>query len=896
MVLSERAESEFGAELEAHLALMQEEFERRGMTAEQARREARLKLGGVEQARELHCEARTLRWIETLWQDVRFAARILRKNPGFTSVAILTLALGIGANTAIFSLVNAVLLNSIPVANPHELVLFSDFSAGGSRSGRQSGVWKQFSSDDCANFTNHNQSFKELTAYQTDRTVLSVNIGGAERAEVARSTMVAGSFFPFLGLHAAAGRLLTPEDDRAAARPVAVLDYGYWTNRFHNDPGAIGQTIEFNGIPFTIVGVAPPGFTGVNTYLTPNLWIPLARQRDVIPGETDANNPHEYWLNIVGRIKAGVKLRQAEAVVNAQLKQLLTVQTDRDGMTDRDIAESHIELSRGAGGISYFRAQYGEALEILAVIMGIVLLMACANVANLLLSRSAAREREISVRLAVGASGGRLIRQLLTESVLLALIGGAAGMLAAKWASQMLAVLVTGNKGIAHGAVDATVLGYSIGVTVLAGILFGLAPALRARRTDLATSMKGLLGSRLRIGFPNAIVVFQVAGSVILLIGAGLFVRTFQKLADQTLGFDEDHILLVGIDARKAGYKPEQTPALYQSLLDRFEAIPSVRSATLENFEPLSGDSWGSGIAIEGKPLSRDTGIMVQRELVGPRYFETEGIPILRGRDISPDDRPGQPLVTVINQAMARKYFPGENPIGQRFSLSGPFDPKESLTIVGVAADARYYSLRDPVPPMEFADALQLPEAASYNAAYEKDVAVRTIGDPEAVIVAIRSAAKEVAPDLPVTNVTLVKDVVGRALRQNRTLAELSSGFGTLTLLLACIGLYGTLAYRVSLRTQEIGVRISLGAQRSSVMWLVTREGLFLILPGILLGVLAALGSTKIIASQLFGVSANDWVTFAAMAILLLAVALIACWIPARRAMRVDPMVALRHE
>ena len=410
-----------------------------------------------------------MRWIETLWQDVRFAARILRKNPGFTSVAILTLALGIGANTAIFSLVNAVLLNSIPVANPHELVLFSDFSAGGSRSGRQSGVWKQFSSDDCANFTNHNQSFKELTAYQTDRTVLSVNIGGAERAEVARSTMVAGSFFPFLGLHAAAGRLLTPEDDRAAARPVAVLDYGYWTNRFHNDPGAIGQTIEFNGIPFTIVGVAP-GFTGVNTYLTPNLWIPLARQRDVIPGETDANNPHEYWLNIVGRIKAGVKLRQAEAVVNAQLKQLLTVQTDRDGMTDRDIAESHIELSPGRGRDFVFpRTVWGGARNSGRDHGN------CAADGVRERSESAAfalrsAGREISVRLAVGASGGRLIRQLLTESVLLALIGGAAGMLAAKWASQMLAVLVTGNKGIAHGAVDATVLGYSIGVTVLAGI------------------------------------------------------------------------------------------------------------------------------------------------------------------------------------------------------------------------------------------------------------------------------------------------------------------------------------------------------------------------------------------------------------------------------------------
>ena len=890
-------ERDLSAELDSHLQMHIDDNLRAGMTPQAARRAALLKLGGLQQVKEKYRDQRGLPWVETFLQDVRFGLRMLRKNPAFTVIAVLTLALGIGANAAIFSLVNAVLLNSMPVASPRELVLFSGFSAGGSSSGLHSGLWQQFSSDDYANFTDHNQSFKELTAYQTDRTILSVHIGGAERPEVARSTMVAGNFFPFLGLRAAAGRLLTPEDDRPAAPPVVVLDYGYWTNRFHDDPAAIGQTIEFNGIPFTIVGVAPRGFTGINTYLTPNLWIPLARQTDVIPGQNNAADPDEYWLNIVGRIKPGVKLRQAQAVVNAQLKESLNAQTQREGITGRDIAESHIDLSWGAGGISYFRAQYRDALEILAAIMGIVLLMACANVANLLLSRSASREREISVRLAVGASRGRLVRQLLTESLLLALIGGAAGMLAAKWASQILAVLVTGNTGIARGAVDVTVLAYSVGVTAIAGILFGLVPALRAGRADLATSMKGSLSSRLRLGFPNAIVVFQVAGSIVLLIGAGLFVRTFQKLANQAVGFDEGHILLVGIDARKAGYTLEQTPALYRSLLDRFEAIPGVRSATLENFEPLSGDSWGSNLSIEGKPpISRFPEIMVQRELVGPRYFETEGIPILLGRDISPEDRPGEPLVTVINEAMARKYFPGRNPIGQRFSLGAPFNPKESLTIVGVAANARYYSLRDPVPPMEFAAALQMPDGASYNSDYEKEVALRTIGDPEPVIAAIRPAVKQVAPDLPVTSVKLAKDVVGTALRQNRTLAELSSAFGVLTVLLACIGLYGTLAYRVSRRTQEIGIRMALGAQRANLMWLITREGLCLIVPGIAVGVMAALASTKVLASQLFGVTPDDLLTFVATSALLLVVALAACWIPARRAMRVDPMVALRHE
>ena len=886
-------------ELQTHLALLVEQNIARGMPPEAARREAKLSLGGADQIKESVHDHRGLPLLDTVTQDLRFGLRMLRRNPGFTTVAVLTLALGFGANTAIFSLVNSVLLNSLPVANPHELVLFSDFALGGGQSGRQTGIWSQFSSQDYAYFNDHNQSFRQLTAYQTDRTILTVRMNGAERPESARSTMVAGNFFSFFGLHAAVGRLLSPDDDRPSSAAVAVLDYGYWTDRFHNDPAVIGTTIEMNGIPFAIVGVAPRGFTGVNTYLIPNLWITLARQPEVIPGRTFSADTHEYWLNIVGRLKSGVKVRQAEAIVNTQLKQVLYAQTDREGESDQDIADSHVQLHAGAGGISYVRMRYAQPLEVLAVIVGIVLLIACANVANLLLSRSAAREKEISIRLVVGARRGRLIRQLLTESVLLAAIGGAVGILMAKWAARALVLLVVGH-GLAEGGLDGRVLVFSMSVSLLAGILFGLVPALRAGDTDLTTPTKGSSSSRLRHGFPNAIVIFQVAASMVLLVGAGLFVRTFQKLADQDLGFDQDHILLVGIDAQKAGYTPDQTPQLYEELLDRLQSIPGVRSATLDNYNPLSGDSWGSNFTIEGQPAVRPTrevmSEFVEKEIVGPRYFETEGIPILLGRDINPDDRTGSPLVTVINEAMARKYFPSVNPIGKRFSLGAPFDPKQALTIVGVAADARYYSLRDDVPPMEFAAALQVPGEDSHNAAYAKDIEIRTTGDPQAIAAAVRPTVKGVAAGLPITGIELMKQVVSKTLRQNRAVAELSSGFGVLALLLACTGLYGTLAYRVSRRTQEIGVRMALGAQRSSVMWLVTKEGLSLILPGIVIGVLVALGSTKVIASQLFGVSANDWVSFTAVAALLMVVAMAACWIPARRAMRVDPMVALRYE
>ena len=897
-----RHDADLAAELESHLQFHIEDNLRDGMSPEEARRQALIKLGGLDQTKESVRARRGLPWLDSLLQDTRFALRMLRKNPGFTTVAVLTLALGIGANTAIFSLVNAVLLNSLPVANPHQLVLFSDHAGTGSNSGGQTGIWDRFSSYDYTYFTAHNASFKELTAYQDDRTVLRIRIDGAQKPESARTTMVAGNYFSFLGIRAAAGRLISPEDDDASSAPVTVLNYAYWTSRFHNDPGAVGKTIEINGTPFTIIGVTPRGFAGMTTFAEPNFWTPLDKQPIVLPREMEgngtvivgnyANEPHEYWLSIVGRLKPGVSLPGAEAVVNAQLKQELKSQPNPEGADL--IADSSIQLHSGAAGLSFMRMEYGQVLEILAVVMGIVLLIACANVASLLLSRATSREREVSVRLAVGASRGRLVRQMLTESVLLAGIGGAVGILAAQWFTKLLVLFLTGTVGTLGSRLDGTVLAFSIGVTLLTGILFGLVPALRAGRTDLANQIKGASNSHLRVALPNLVVIFQVAGSLILLIGAGLFVRTLQNLANQDLGFDQSHIMLVSINVQSAGYKPEQTPRLYQRLIERFEAIPGVRYATLDSDAPFSNSISTSNFAIEGRHGRQDD--LLKKELVGPHYFESEGIPILLGRDIEPTDRAGIPLVAVINETMARKFFPGVNPVGKRFSLGWPFDPKEAMKIVGVAADARYYSLRDAVPPMEFGAAFQVPDEKTSNWAFARDIAIRTNDDPASVTASICPAVKSVDAAIPVTSVRPMKQVVSNTLRQNRAVAELSSGFGALTLLLACIGLYGTLAYRVSLRTQEIGIRMALGAQPSNVMWLITREGLYLIVPGIAVGVLAALASTKIVASQLFGVSASDPLTFVATAALLLVVALVACWIPASRAMHVDPMVALRHE
>ena len=831
--------------------------------------------------------------MNTLLQDIRYAFRILRKSPAFTAIAILTLAIGIGANTAIFSLIDSLLLRTLPVADPSNLVLFSDSPVGGTHSGDQTDRWIFFSNDDYNYFRLHDPSFTELCAFQTGWNNVRVRFESASSStEMAPSRLVSGNFFTFFGLRAAAGRLFVPSDDKPGASPAVVLSYRDWMRRFQGSRSIIGKTLTINDTDFAIVGVAPPKFEDVK-YDRPDFWVPLVFQPQVMSEESYANDPQKYWLNMMGRLKPGVTLAHAQTMANAELKELLKTQVHPE--SPQMIVNSYIKMVPGAWGISYYRSTYMKALQILAAIIGIVLLIVCANIANLLLSRSAAREQEISIRLAVGASRSRLVQQLLTESMLLAFIGGSLGILVARWGAQILAVLMLAVNS-ANIPISARMLLFTAGVSVLAGILFGLIPALRSTHADLATRMKGSGPKRLHFGFANSLVIFQVAASLVLLVGAGLFLRTLHKLAEQQLGFDEDHILAVHTNPEAAGYLPVDTPALYQALIGRVEALPGVVSATVDYAEPFSGSSWTSNFSVEGEPVANPRDTIVHKELVGPHYFKTEGIPILLGRDIGSQDRAGTPLVTVINESMARKYFRGVNPVGRRFSLGSPFNAKEAMTIVGVAADARYYSLRDPVPPMEFCAAFQVPGVMTHNAGYAQDLEVRVRGNPEAIATEIRPALKQVSSTLPVKSINVLAKEVRDSIQQNRGYAELSSAFGLLVLFLACIGLYGTMAYRVSRRTHEIGVRMALGAQPGDVLRLVTRECLMLLGIGLVIGVALALASTKIIASQLFEVQPNDPLTFAAVVAVLVIVALAACYIPARRAMKVDPMVALRYE
>jgi predicted permease len=836
------------------------------------------------------------RWyLNALIQDIRYALRMLWKSPGFAAIIVLTLGLGIGANAAVFSLTNAVLLRTLAVAHPRELVLFSDSTDGGATSGSQTGRWSRFSSLNFTYFGDHGTSFKELCAFQSGWVDLNIRLAGAaERRDVVRGRPVSGNFFQFLGLNAAAGRLLTPDDDRLAASPAVVLSYGYWSREFHDDFSIVGKAVEIKGVDFTVVGIAPHTFSDVKDD-HPDFWLPLVFQPQLMSKPSYADDPGMHWLNIMARLKPGVTLLQAQTAVNGQLKQLLATQSRPE--TSQDIANSYIELASGAAGISYSRLTYAGSLRVLAGIVVIVLLIACANVANLLLSRSSVRTHEISIRLAVGASRTRLIRQLLTENMVFAALAGTLGVLAARWGAMFLASLVIGSTSVVEGPFDIGVLLFVGAVSFVAGILFGLIPALRSSRVNLGAQLKGSDGSRVRSGFANALVTFQIAACVVLLVVAGLFLRSLQNLDEQELGFDSQRVVVARIDPLRAGYSPAQTPALYQALMDRVEAIPGVVSATVLYSEPLSGNSWTSNFAIEGEAPRPAREATVHKELVGPNYFATQGIPILLGRDIGPQDGPGSPLVTVINQTMARTFFPGANPIGRRFSLGKPFNPQEAMTIVGVAADARFYSLRDPVPPMEFCAAFTVPDDNSAAAAYARALELRVNDKPRAIATAARAALAQVAPALPVTRVFVLADQVSNSLRQNRSAAELSSAFGVLALLLACVGVYGTVAYRVSRRTKEIGIRLALGSQRSDILWLIVRESLILVTGGLLIGVPLAFASTRIVASLLFEIPSTDPLALAGVALLLiLLVTLAACYIPARRAMRVDPILALRYE
>src|SRR5437899_8339522 len=987
--------------------------------AEEARYAAVRRFGNVTRVKEETREVWSLVWMEQLGQDIRYGVRMLAKSPGFAAVAILTLALGIGANTAIFSLIDAVMLRSLPVENPSQLVLLK----WGARNAPN--IHGYMSSGDCptdlrpgaANPSGCSFSepmFREIAQANVFSATAAfansgrLNLTGNGPATVINGQLVSGGFFRTMGLQAAAGRLLDAADDTPSAAPVAVLNYGYWQSAFGGARDVVGRTIELNSIPFTIVGVAEQRFTGITPGSDYDVWLPLSDAQwitDPTRWQSRSGDVSNWWLTIIGRLKPGTQLGQAQAPVSglfrnemlhgsiplfhggetapaagprpsgragirreianngtaapagakgptsvparmlqpAPGKDLVNVRREalggpipqsagnrptimpapqgtlagprpsQMGSGPRTLSAAadnpEITLVPAQSGLTGARAQYSNPLYVLMLAVGIILLIACANVAGLMLARASARQKEMAVRLALGAGRARVVRQLLTESVMLSVLGGALGILFAYWGAHAILSFVSSNQpqplGFATG-VDLRVLGFTVAISLLTGILFGIAPTFRSVRVNLTPALKDGEGSSTISGhaggkwfsFGNGLVVAQVALAIVVLVGAGLLVRTLQNLRSIDVGFDSHNILIFGIDPTLIGYRGPQVDAFYRDLQGRLSEIPGVKSAS-DSVVPLLGD--GLMVTMVHCPgTAEDQESEADALGVGPNFFETLHIPFLAGRGFNSSDfklsasnvgdSPGfAPTPVIVNRAFVQKYVGKENPLGKQFgqSQADAIRPRSpGYEIVGVVRDAKYNSLRREIHAMMYH-----PQSAG-GASFE----LRTAADPQAILPAVREVVAQVNTNLPLFNVTTESQQIDRLLFQERLVAPLCGCFGLLALVLACVGLYGLLSYEVSRRTREIGIRMAIGAEQGSVLRRVLRMGIVLAVVGAVLGITVALGVMRYLASMLYDVHANDPLTMIAVALLLSLVALAACYIPARPPTCVDPMVALRYE
>jgi len=891
-----RKHSDFKAEIEAHLELETERFKEQGLSEEEARMAARRAFGNVTRAEERFYESGRWLWWDHLLQDLRFGLRMLRKNPGFTLVAVLTLALGIGANTAIFSLLNVIMLRELPVQSPKQLLLFGKGRAGGSDG--------QFASTELYSYPFYrgmrqkNQAFSDVSAILSLLfTKMHGAVGGSAELEPMDVQLVAGNYFSFLGVKAILGRSFTQaEDEPASGHPVAMASYAWWDRRFARDPAAIGKTVTLGSTVYTIIGVTPPGFFGTTVGESPDLWIPLSMEKQVSPGWNGLDDNAFQSLYILGRLKQGVSAGQAQANVNLLARQIWQ---DQAGATltkrqQEDLAHAQIELTSAARGLSRIRFRASMPLQILMAVVGLVLLIACANIANLSLARGTAREREIAVRMSLGAGRARLIRQMLTENLLLALSGGAVGVVLAWWAGGgLLAMIPHGPEPLPLDvAPDARVLGFTFIVSLVTALFCGMAPALRATRITLGNSLKegrGRISAASRTPLAKALIVSQVALSLVLLIGAGLFLRTLVNLASVNTGFNKENVLLFGIDPPAVGYKEDlRLVNLYQQIEQRVSALPGVRADSISFFTFDEGE-WTGSVSVLGRTPTPEDDMIVTNNVVGPGYFATLGISLLLGRSFGPQDTANSPKVAVINETFAKWYLPGGSPIGRHFGLGGDPAHSNDIEVVGVVKNAKYQDLRERPFPAAYYPYTQ-------HVQYLNDFEVRYTGSPEAIIPEVRQAIRQVDRSLPVAYSGTLMQQVNRSMEGQSLIARLSTFFGVLAAFLACIGIYGLTSYGVTRRTNEIGIRMALGADGSGVLWMVMRESLTLVALGVAIGIPVALAAARLVSVVLYGLTAADPTTLTLAALLMIAVAALAGYLPARRAAKVDPMVALRYE
>jgi predicted permease len=843
-------------------------------------------------------------WIETLLKDLRYAARQFSRNPVFTLVAIASLAIGIGANTAIFSVMNVVMLKSLPVRDPQGLVMLTDPNTSGVSSGMNSGERGMLTYAEFANLRDHTTTLDGLCAAQAQMNRWQVRIGGGQTEE-ARARLVSEEYFSVLGVDPAIGRFFNRDEAKGPGQdPYAVISYDYWQKRFGGNVSALGTPIKMLGATLTVIGVAAPGFTGESVGDKPDFWMPMMMQPQVMPGrdwlheDLSKNIEKVMWLHSFGRLKPGVTQARAQTEIDVLFRGIIEngYPATLDAETRKQAMDQHIKLHDARTGAFGGREDFAQQLKVLLWASVVVLLIACINVANLLLARATARTKEVGVRLSIGASRFRLVRQFLTESLVLALLGGAAGLLLAWGASRALVLWLTERREdfTLAPTLDWRVLGFTVAVTLVTGILFGLVPALRGTRVNLNDSLRDsgrTTASGSKLNLAKGLVIVQVALSLLLVAGAGLFLRTLWNLQSVGLGYPKEHLLLVSADGLTAGYKDARLSFLWRDLTERLRGLPGVQGASYSINGLFSGSESADEIDVEGFTPSKDNEKFSRFDMVGPQYFSTVGIPLLLGRELGQQDTAASPRVCVINEAFAKLFFNGRNPIGRHITQKFGGN-KNAMEIVGVAKNARDHRLRGDVPPRFYIPGDQGMQGPNEWAIFE----IRTAGDPEQMISSVRKAILSVNEDLPVEGARPVAVSVDRTNAQPRMVARLCSIFGIMALLLAATGLYGVLSYGVARRTNEIGIRMALGAGRGRVVKMILRETGIMIVIGVVAGVGFTAGGVQLIKSRLYGLGALDPLAVLSAVGILAVVALVAGYIPAARAARVSPTQALRHE
>ena len=897
-----RLERDLDKELRFHFESQVADKVRTGISEDEARRLTRLEFGGIDQIKEDCRESRGTMGLESFVQDVRYGLRQLRKSPGFALIAVVSLALGIGANTAIFTLLNAIMLRPLPVQNPSELLLFGDGSAVGSTQSVPDGRTKLFSYSFFHDFRQKTTSFSGIAAVDSTQFDTKASVAGSAY-ETTHVNLVSGSYFSVLGVPAVLGRTLGESDGSAeGAGPVAVASYTWFQRHLNGYPGTLGKIVRIQSHDYTLVGVARPGFYGTTVGQSTDLWIPLSMEKAFSrPGWNGLGDKLFQSLLLIGRLKPGVTSTQAGSETNVLFKQIirsyLGPQPSQKHLAN--LTHASVQLAPGGRGISPLRYAFSLPLGILMAIVALVLLIACANIANMLLARGVARTGEVALRMALGASRRRIIYQLLTESTLLALLGAGAGIALSWKASAMLLRMATPGPDPVplNLAPDLRVLGFTLGITVLTSILFGVLPAFRAAGLEFTPALKNARGSSTlstRGVMARSLIVGQVALSLLLCVVAGLFVRSLIHLYDVDTGFDEHNALIFTLDSSTANLPkgPEEIRSvrLQEQIEQRAQAIPGVQSDSF-SFFAFNDGGWSDRVLFQGVPMTPENGQAVNFNIIGNGFFSAMGVPLIEGRTFNTQDQQKSPKVAVINQTMARRFFPNTSAIGHRFAVGENPDHPGEIEVIGVVKDTRYFSL----------DEGSLMEAyfpCTQNPGFFGNFIVRYApgANRKEIISRVRNAIAEVNPDILVNSVTPLQEQVDRSIATQSLVAQLSSFFGILAVFLACIGIYGLLSYSVARRTSELGIRIALGARSHALVWLILRECILLLVLGLAIGIPVALGSARVLKDLLYQLSPVDPMSIAAAVTAVVCMTLVAAWLPARRATRINPTQALRTE